>query len=327
MPITRRAAVTTLAASGLAAAGLSPFGSTIARAAQPAPPEAAPASILRRRIPKSGELIPAIGLGTYSVFNADPAGDLSGLVDTMRTFLACGGSVLDSSPMYGRSEEVVGKVLAALGRSDCFYATKVWTDKGDTAAAVKQGGIDQMATSARLMGTKVMDLMQVHNLVAWQTHLPTLRDMKAEFHSSGGKSGIRYLGITEMKDYPLVEKIMKEEAIDFIQIPYSIGDRRVEERILPAAADTGTAVLVMRPFGAGKLLADLKDRPLPPWASEIDAASWAQVLLKFILAHPAVTCPIPATSKASHMADNMRAGVGRLPDAGLKNRMVEELGM
>jgi diketogulonate reductase-like aldo/keto reductase len=306
---TRRTALATLAASGLAV--------TVARAGQPADP-AAPAptleSIHRRRIPRTGELVPAIGLGTYSVMDADPAGDLSPLIAVMRTFLAFGGSVIDSSPMYGRSEQVVGRVLAALNRTDLFYATKVWTDHG------KQAGIDQMATSARLMGTKVMDLMQIHNLVAWKTHLPTLREMKQA-------GAIRSLGITEMQDFDLVEKIMREEAIDFIQIPYSIADRRVEERILPAAAETGTAVLVMRPFGAGKLLADLKDRQLPEWAREVDATSWAQVLLKFILAHPAVTCPIPATSKVHHMADNMRAGAGRLPDERLRKRMPGELGL
>jgi aryl-alcohol dehydrogenase-like predicted oxidoreductase len=316
MPISRRSALSALTVSGLAAAT-----ATAQPATQPAAPashgEKPPASILRRRIPRTGELVPAIGLGTYSVMDTDPAGDLSGLIAVMQAFLAAGGSVIDSSPMYGRSEEVVGKVLAAIGRTDLFYATKVWTDKGDDGG--RQAGIDQMAASARLMGAKVMDLMQIHNLVAWQTHLPTLRDMK--------KAGaIRYLGITEMRDFDLVEKIMRTESIDFIQIPYSTGDRRVEDRILPAAADTGTAVLVMRPFGAGKLLADLKDRPLPDWASEIDASSWAQMLLKFILAHPAVTCPIPATSKAHHMVDNMGAGVGRLPDEALRKRMVEELG-
>jgi diketogulonate reductase-like aldo/keto reductase len=326
MTFTRRDVVRALTVSA-AVGGLAPLvkaGHQTQRAAGAAPgldqpaekrpdDSAAVPAVFRRRIPKTGELIPAIGMGTWSTFDVDPDGDLAGLAEVMRTFLNAGGSVIDSSPMYRRSEEVVGRVLALVGRTDLFYATKVWTDKG------RDAGIEQMSTSMRHMGAKVMDLMQVHNLVDYKTHLPTLREWKA-----AGK--IRYLGITEMRDFETVERLMREEKVDFIQIPYSIDDRRVEDRVLPAAAETGTAVLVMRPFGAGKLFDKVKDRAVPTWAAEFDCASWAQFFLKFLLAHPAVTCPIPATRNPKHMADNMRGGSGRLPDEAMRKKMVAELG-
>ncbi len=305
MNIPRRHAI-----GALAAAGLSP---AVSRAAtrHEQPGDAAQA-IVRRRIPRTGEMIPAIGMGTWSTFDTDPAGDLAPLVEVMRTFLAAGGSVIDSSPMYGRSEEVVGRVLAELNRSDLFYATKVWTDAG------RDAGIEQMRDSMRLMGTPAMDLMQVHNLVAWKTHLPTLREWKAA-------GTIRYLGITTMGDLGTAERLMREERLDFIQVPYSVADRRVEERVLAAAVDTGTAVLIMRPFGGGDLFRRVRERPLPAYASEFDCGSWAQFFLKFILAHSAVTCPIPATANPRHMADNMRAGVGRLPHQDLLERIAAEI--
>ena len=265
-------------------------------------------AVARRRIPSTGELVPMIGLGTSRTFKVDPGSGIDPLVDVMSGFLAAGGTVIDSSPMYGRAEEVVGALLERIGRRDVFFATKVWTDKG------REAGERQMRESMRLMGAPVVDLMQIHNLVAWQTHLPTLREWK-----EAGR--IRYLGITEMRDFGLVERLMREENIDFIQIPYSVGDRRVEARVLPAAADTATAVLVMRPFERGRLFRGVQGRPLPEWAAEFDCASWAQFFLKFVLGHPAVTCPIPATSKAHHLLDNMRAGTGRLPDETMRRRM------
>ena len=270
-----------------------------------------PVAVARRRIPSSGELLPVIGLGTSRTFNVDP-GAIGSLVDVMRGFLAAGGTVIDSSPMYGRAEEVTGALLDRLGRHDVFFATKVWTDKG------REAGVTQMQESIRRMRAPVMDLMQVHNLVAWETHLPTLREWKATRR-------IRYIGITEMRDFGLVEKLMREEDIDFIQIPYSISDRRVEDRVLPAAADTATAVLVMRPFERGRLFRRVEGRPLPEWAAELDCTSWAQLFLKFVLGQPAVTCPIPATSKLHHLVDNMRAGAGRLPDEAMRRRMAELL--
>ncbi len=305
MNIPRRHAI-----GALAAVGLSPAMSRASPGREQ--PGDAVQAIARRRIPRTGELIPAIGMGTWSTFDTDPAGDLAPLVEVMRTFLAAGGSVIDSSPMYGRSEEVVGRVLAELNRTDLFYATKVWTDAG------RDAGIEQMRDSMRLMGAPVMDLMQVHNLVAWKTHLPTLREWKAA-------GTIRYLGITTMGDFDTAERLMREERLDFIQVPYSIADRRVEDRVLPAAAETGTGVLVMRPFGGGDLFRRVREPPLPAYASEFDCASWAQFFLKFILAHPAVTCPIPATANPRHMADNMRAGVGRIPNKDLLERMAAEI--
>ena len=272
------------------------------------PTQNTPAAVARRRIPSTGELVPMIGLGTSRTFKVDPGSGIDPLVDVMSGFLAAGGTVIDSSPMYGRAEEVVGALLERIGRRDVFFATKVWTDKG------REAGERQMRESMRLMGAPVVDLMQIHNLVAWQTHLPTLREWK-----EAGR--IRYLGITEMRDFGLVERLMREENLDFIQIPYSVGDRRVEARVLPAAADTATAVLVMRPFERGRLFRGVQGRSLPEWAAEFDCASWAQFFLKFVLGHPAVTCPIPATSKAHHLLDNMRAGTGRLPDETMRRRM------
>ena len=264
-------------------------------------------AVERRRIPSTGELVPVIGLGTSRTFDAE--GDLSGLVPVMRAFLDLGGSLVDSSPMYGRAESVVGELLAALGRRDVFYATKVWTDEG------RDDGIAQMQTSARRMGCERLDLIQIHNLVDYATHLETLREWKA-----AGR--VRYVGATEMRDLAEVERIVREDGLDFIQIPYSLTSRAVEERVLPAALEHGVAVLVMRPFEAGKLFEQFRGRELPEWAAEIGCASWAQLFLKFVLAHPAVTCPIPATSKLSHLLDNMQAGVGPLPDAELCARMV-----
>ena len=305
MRTTRRAALGALGVGALSAAALA--GGRGAGSREEG------AAIFRRRIPRTGELVPAIGLGTYQVFDVDPAGDVSAQVEVMETFLDLGGSLVDSSPMYRQSESVIGAVLEKVGRDDLFFATKVWTDKG------RDAGIEQMRRSIERMGAPVMDLMQVHNLVAYETHLPTLREWKAA-------GTIRYLGITEMRDFERVERLMRDDDLDFIQIPYNIADRRVEERVLPAALDTGTAVLVMQPFGAGRLFPAVRGREVPAWAAAFGCESWAQFFLKFILAHPAVTCPIPATSKAHHMADNMGAGVGRLPDAGEVRRMVEEVG-
>ncbi len=270
---------------------------------------AGPAAVARRRIPSTGELLPVIGLGTSRTFDADPAGDIDALVDVMRAFLAAGGTLVDSSPMYRRAETIVGTLLNRLDRHDLFFATKVWTKEG------REAGVKQMNESITKMAAPVMDLMQVHNLVAWETHLPTLREWKAARQ-------IRYLGVTEMRNYELTEKLMREEDLDFIQIPYSVGDRRVEQRILPAARDTGTAVLVMRPFEAGRLFKRVEGKALPEWAAEFDCTSWAQFFLKFVLGHEAVTCPIPATSKLHHLVDNMQGGVGRMPDEAMRERMV-----
>jgi len=269
-------------------------------------------AVHRRRIPRSGELVPCIGLGTSGTLDVDPAGDLGELVDVMRTFLAAGGSLIDSSPMYGRAEAVVGKLIERLRRDDLFFATKVWTDKG------RDAGIAQMETSARLMGAQRIDLMQIHNLVDYTTHLETLRAWRSE-------GRVRYIGATEMKNWVEVERLIVEDGVDFVQIPYSMIEREVEARILPAARDHGVAVLVMRPFQRAGLFDKVEGKPLPEWAAEFDCTSWAQFFLKWVLAHPAVTCPIPATSKVSHLVDNMRAGTGRLPDEDMRKRMLAHL--
>lgn len=273
-------------------------------------PATTPLSIIRKRIPRTGELLPAIGLGTSQTFDATGDEEIEALVPVMRAFLDAGGSLIDSSPMYGESERVTGQLLARVGRRDVFFATKVWTEEG------KEAGIAQMNESLRLMGAgDRIDLMQVHNLVDWRTHLPSLREWK-----QAGK--LRYLGITEMRDWETVESIMRGESIDFIQVPYSMGERVVEERILPAAHDLGVAVLVMRPFMRSRLFQRVEGKSLPEWASEFDCTSWAQFFLKWIIAHPAVTCPIPATSNPKHMIDDMRAGSGRMPDEATRARML-----
>jgi diketogulonate reductase-like aldo/keto reductase len=266
-----------------------------------------------RPIPKTKEAIPTVGLGTWQAFDVDAAGKAP-LVEVVKQFLAAGGRVIDSSPMYGRAEAVVGDVLAELGATATpFFATKVWT-RG------KREGAAQMEQSRRRMRAQRIDLMQIHNLLDWQTHLPVLREMKQA-------GAIRYLGVTHYShaELPQIERLMRTEALDFIQIPYNLADRAVEARILPAATDTGTAVLVMRPFDEGGLFRRVRGKPLPSWAAEVDCTSWAQLFLKFIIGHPAVTCPIPATADPKHLADNMKAGSGRLPDAAQRRSMIAAL--
>jgi diketogulonate reductase-like aldo/keto reductase len=276
--------------------------------------------MLTRKIPRTGEELPVIGLGTWQTFDVGDGAERAPLSSVLRTFFAAGGRLIDSSPMYGRAESVVGDLLAASPPPVSpgvipFLATKVWTS-GRTR------GEEQMRTSLERMRTKKMDLMQIHNLVDWRTQLATLRAWKA-----AGK--IRYLGVTHYQPdaFDELEAIIKKEKVDFVQLPYSIAVRKAEERLLPAAAENQTAVIVMRPFEGGSLLRDVRGKPLPPWAAEIDCTSWAQVFLKFILGHPAVTCPIPATSKPEHIADNVLAGVGRMPDEPLRRKMLQHLGL
>jgi len=309
---TRRDAVKLSVAGALGAAGAMSLASGAAAQdeASAHEPGAGTRAVRRKRIPKTGELIPIIGLGTSRTFDVATDAEVDALVPVMEAFLNAGGMLIDSSPMYGHSEAVVGKLLDRVGRHDIFFATKVWTNRG------KEAGIEQMNASMRKMGAGGrIDLMQVHNLVDWQTHLPTLREWKEV-------GRVRYIGITEMRDWETTEKIMREEDIDFIQVPYSIAERAVEDRILPAARDLGIAVLVMRPFQRGRLFRETRGKPLPEWAAEFDIHSWAQFFLKFIVSHPAVTCPIPATSDSGHMIDDMKGGVGRLPDQAARERML-----
>ena len=269
-------------------------------------PSLASPAMRTRPIPASGEALPVVGLGTYQGFDAAPGSDAyAQLPDVLRALFAAGGSVIDSSPMYGRAEATTGELLAAAGaRSRAFLATKVWT----------RGGVEgrrQIDESLRLLRAGPIDLMQVHNLLDWRTHLPALRELKA-----AGR--IRYLGITHYHAgaYEELAAVMRAERFDFLQINYSLDEREAERRILPLAAERGMAVLINRPFGGGGLLRQLRDRPLPGWAAEIGAASWAQLLLKFVLSQPAVTCAIPGTGRPEHMADNARAGAGPIPDPG-----------
>jgi len=261
-------------------------------------------TMLTRAIPVSGEMLPVIGLGTWIGF--DFARDTAGyerLPGVLQALFDAGGSVIDSSPMYGRAEEVAGELLDAGGhRPQAFVATKVWTRGRDA-------GIRQMETSLQLFRTDQLDLMQIHNLVDWRTHLATLRDWKAQ-------GRIRYLGITHYNAgaYRDVEAVLRAEPIDFLQINYSFGEPEAERRLLPLAAERGVAVLINRPFGGGGLLRRLRDKPLPAWAPEIGTTSWAQILLKFVLSHPAVSCAIPGTSRPEHMADNALAGFGIVPE-------------
>jgi len=277
--------------------------------------ESSGARMLTRPIPATREMLPVIGCGTHMGFDvARDTDEYRRLPSVLQALFAAGGSVIDSSPMYGRAETVAGELLAASGtRSKAFVATKVWT-RG------RAEGIRQMQESMRLLQVERLDLMQVHNLVDWRTHLATLRDWKA-----AGR--IRYHGVTHYTAaaYGELEAVMRAERFDFLQINYSLDERDAERRILPLAAERGMAVLINRPFGGGGLLRRLRERPLPPWAAAIGATSWAQLLLKFVLSHPAVSCAIPGTGRPEHMADNARAGTGEIPDAAFWKRHLASL--
>jgi diketogulonate reductase-like aldo/keto reductase len=281
--------------------------------------------MIARPIPSSGEKLPVIGLGTWRTFDVDLASDSRRqLGDVLSFFIKLGGRVIDTSPMYGRAEDVIGDLTATLGIRDkfatanpsgggLFLATKVWT-RG------QENGIRSMERSMVRLRTKQIDLMQVHNLVDVHTHLATLRQWKEQ-------GRIRYIGIThyEAGAFGEVEKLMRSEKLDFVQINYSIMEREAEERVLPLSQERGVAVIINRPFGAGDLFAKVRSKPLPDWSAEFDCRSWAQFFLKWIVANPAVTCAIPATDKARHLEDNMQAGIGRLPDAKMRQRMVESV--
>ena len=258
-----------------------------------------------RPIPATGEALPVIGCGTYVGFDQAPGSPAyAALPGVVAALLDAGGKVLDSSPMYGRAEETTGELLAANGRrGEAFLATKVWTSG-------RAEGVRQMEASLRLLRTDRIDLMQIHNLVDWRTHLATLRAWK-----DAGR--IRYLGITHYtaSAYAEVEAVLRAEKVDFLQIDYALDDREAEQRLLPLAAERGVAVIVNMPFGGGGLLRRLLPKPLPAWAAEIGCASWAQVLLKFVLSQPAVTCAIPGTRRREHMEDNVKAGFGEVPAA------------
>jgi len=266
---------------------------------------------LARRIPKTGEAIPAVGLGTWQVFDvASDAKEKAQARETLKVFAELGGRVIDSSPMYGSSESVTGELAAALGvRAKLFVATKVWTSG-------RQAGIRQMEDSMRKLRVERLDLMQVHNLVDASTHLATLREWK-----NAGR--VRYLGVTHYHAgaHADLGKIIRPGDIDFVQVNYSLAEPEADRRLLAAAADSRTAVIVNRPFAEGSMFRRVKDKPVPEWAKEIGCASWAQFFLKWILGHPAVTCAIPGTRNPKHVADNLGAASGPLPDDAMRRRM------
>ena len=274
------------------------------------------AGMLTRPIPSSHEALPVIGVGTWRVFDVGAsASERAPLRDVLKSFVALGGRVIDSSPMYGAAEGVVGDLAAGLGVVESlFLATKVWTSGRDA-------GVAQMERSMKLLRTPRLDLMQIHNLLDWRTHLKTLRAFQ-----EGGR--VRYIGVTHYTSsaYDELERVLRSEPLDFVQVNYSLGEREAEKRILPLARDRGVAVLVNRPFAEGSLFGRVRGRSLPPWAKELGCDTWAQFFLKWILGHPAVTCAIPGTGKPQHLVDNVRAGQGPMPDAAARDRMADALG-
>jgi diketogulonate reductase-like aldo/keto reductase len=276
---------------------------------------AAAGAPMTRRIPSSGEAMPVVGLGSWITFNVgNDRAARDACTDVVRAFFAGGGRMIDSSPMYGSSQATIGHALAQIGRpAALFSAEKVWI--GDAAR-----GAAQMEASRGYWGVPRFDLMQVHNLLSWQEHLPRLFEMKAA-------GQLRYVGITtsEGRRHAEIEQVMRTRPIDFVQVTYNLLDREIEQRILPLAQDRGIAVIVNRPFREGALLRELARHRLPAWAAEIDCEHWAQVALKFIVTHPAVTCAIPATSRLVHVRQNMGAARGRMPDAALRARMARDV--
>ena len=288
-------------------------GTAASLLAAPSLPAQANDSVLQRAIPSSGEMLPVIGLGTSGVFNEAPS-ERAALEQVVAMLVKMGGKLIDTAPAYGHAETVTGEIAAKLKLHDkLFLATKVGTTG-------KAEGVQQMEHSLGLLGKKPLDLTQVHNLTDWETQLANLAEWKKQ-------GRIRYTGITasRMSAHADIAGVLEKERVDFVQINYSLMEREAEERILPLAKERGVAVLVNRPFGRGDLFARVREKPLPEFAAEIDCKSWAQFFLKWIVAHLAVTCVIPATSKPHHMEDNMRGGLGRLPDEKMRRRMVETM--
>lgn len=268
--------------------------------------------VLRRPIPSTGELLPVIGIGTALVYDIDPAdAKLSVLAETLRTFLDNGGSLIDTAPVYGRAEKTLGELFRRIGRRDKAYiATKISTTG-------EQAGIDSFNASLRDMGTDRVELLQVHNIRDTDTHLRTIRRLQDE-----GK--VRHVGITTWfeKTYEDFERVMRRVKIDFIQVDYALDQRAAEARILPLARDLGMAVMVNVPFGRGRLFGKSRGKPLPPWAAELECTSWAQLFLKFVLGHPAVTAVIPGTDRPEYALDNLNAARGGIPDARMREQII-----
>jgi diketogulonate reductase-like aldo/keto reductase len=273
---------------------------------------AASPPVIRKAIPVSGERLPVIGMGSWLTFDVgDDERARAVRVQVLQAFFDRGGALIDSSPMYGSAQEVIGHALAQIrNRSALFAATKVWIFG-------QWLGVKQMEAARELWGVPRFDLMQIHNMLDWRTHLETLKAWKAE-------GRIRYIGITTShgRRHNDLARALAKEPFDFVQFTYNLVDREVEQRLLPLAAERGIAVIINRPFDGGALFGSVRGKPLPAWAAEFDCLNWAQFFLKFIVSHPAVTCAIPATSQVSHMLENMGAGFGRLPDAGMRRRML-----
>lgn len=272
-------------------------------------------SLMKRKIGSTGESLPCVGLGTWQTFDVGQSdAERKPLREVLTTLVKTGASMVDSSPMYGNSETVVGDLSQELKINDkLFIATKVWTTG-------REAGIRQMENSMRLLRRDKIDLMQIHNLVDWQVHLKTLQRWKNE-----GK--IRYVGLTHYTDsaHETLREIIAKNQIDFIQINYSLNSRNAERTLLPAAKDKGVAVLINRPFDEGALFQKVKGKTLPAYAKEFDCASWGSFFLKYLLANPAVTCVIPGTANPKHLADNISAGIGKLPDAEHLKKMIAEI--
>lgn len=308
MPITRAAFLRCLVGgAGLLAAGRQSRAAVAAQTGR--------RRMLTRAIPATGETLPVVGVGTWRGFDVGQSAEgRARLTKVLAELFDAGGSVIDSSPMYGTSEEVTGDLLAAMqAQQRAFVATKVWTSGRDA-------GIAQMEASSRLLRDERIELMQIHNLMDWKTHLPTLRAWK-------GEGRLKYLGVTHYRRdaHGELARVLRAEPFDFVQLNYSLDDRAAEETLLPLAQERGVGVLVNLPFGGGGLLRRVQARPLPAWAPEIGCETWSQVLLKFVLSHPAVTCVIPGTGRPEHMRENARAGFGVLPDAEMRRRMVAEI--
>ncbi len=282
-------------------------------AALPATGNAAAEPILERAIPASGEQVPAVGMGTWLTFDVAPGAEREARLGVLHEFFTGGGALLDSSPMYGYAEAVLGEQVPRLRPARVFNATKVWTP-------TRFLGVRQMEDSFVHWRVKRFDLMQVHNMLDWETHLVTLKDWKR-------RGRIRYIGITTShgRRHDDLAEAMQRERFDFVQFSYSFADRSAEKILLPLAAERGAAVIINRPFDGGDLFGAVKGKPLPGWAREIACANWAQVFLKFVISHPAVTCAIPATSNPAHMRENIGALRGPMPDAALRRRMADDV--
>jgi diketogulonate reductase-like aldo/keto reductase len=274
-----------------------------------------PAALIARRIARTGESLPIVGLGTWQTFDVGAApASRAPLKDVLRIFAEHGGGMIDSSPMYGRSEAVVGDLTAELAvRQRLFVATKVWTTG-------REAGARQMEQSFQRLRTDRVDLMQVHNLIDWRTHLQTLESWRE-------RGRVRYVGVTHYTAGAHAElaRVLERQDVDFVQVNYSLAERDAERTVLPVASARGIAVIINRPFAEGALFARVRGKRLPDWAAEIGCASWGQFFLKFIISHPAVTCVIPATSKRDHLLDNLQAGAEPLPDEPIRQRMARYL--